>query len=130
MSIDKITKKINHFKLFVVLFILVTVGIVSFILGRISMQGTMSSQNPTAASGVRQTKEGITIHYPNNYEELLQVSEANQGNAAYLASKNGTKYYPLNCTSANRISETNKVFFQSEAEAQLAGFERTKQCKF
>lgn len=49
--------------------------------------------------------------------------------SGFVASRNGTKYYPLGCGSVSRINEENKVFFQSEEEAQNAGYTRTTSCK-
>lgn len=46
----------------------------------------------------------------------------------FVASKNGTKYYPSNCKSANRIKEENRVYFKTEQEAQSSGYERTSTC--
>ncbi|MDD2753664.1 MAG: hypothetical protein PHT44_03590 [Candidatus Portnoybacteria bacterium] len=40
----------------------------------------------------------------------------------FVASKNGTKYYWPWCSWAGRIKEENKVWFNSEKDAQAAGF--------
>lgn len=40
----------------------------------------------------------------------------------FVASKNGTKYYWPWCSWAERIKEENKVWFNSEKDAQAAGF--------
>ncbi len=47
---------------------------------------------------------------------------------AYVASKNGSKYYPPSCNGASRINEANKVWFTSEVEAQKAGYTRASGC--
>jgi hypothetical protein len=47
---------------------------------------------------------------------------------AFLASKSGTKYYPAWCKSASRIKDANRVWFQSEEEAQKAGYTRAGTC--
>lgn len=46
-----------------------------------------------------------------------------------IASKNGTKYYPQRCPGAERISETNKVWFASAAAAEAAGYARAANCE-
>lgn len=46
-----------------------------------------------------------------------------------VASKNGTKYYPIECAGANRISDENKVWFASVAAATNAGYARAVNCK-
>lgn len=56
------------------------------------------------------------------------VKETNSGK--YVASKNGEKYYPLDCGSANRIKPENKVFFDSTAEAERAGYTESQQCEY
>lgn len=43
----------------------------------------------------------------------------------YVASKNGKRYYPIDCSAANRIHEENKIFFDTEEEAQQTGLTRT-----
>jgi hypothetical protein len=47
---------------------------------------------------------------------------------AFLASKSGTKYYPSWCKSASRIKESNRVWFDSEAEAAQAGYGKASTC--
>lgn len=49
--------------------------------------------------------------------------------AAYVASKNGTKYHLPWCSGALRIKEENKVWFASKAEAEAAGYEPAANCK-
>jgi len=39
----------------------------------------------------------------------------------YVASKNGTKYYLPSCSAANRIKESNRVWFASKEEAEASG---------
>ena len=46
----------------------------------------------------------------------------------FMASKNGSKYYPLDCKAGNRIKEENRIFFTSEEEAKKSGYERTVTC--
>lgn len=45
-----------------------------------------------------------------------------------VASKNGTKYYPLGCAGADRISSANKVYFASAAAAAAAGYAPAANC--
>jgi len=46
----------------------------------------------------------------------------------FVASKNGSKYFPVSCGSAKTINEENKVFFQSTSEAESAGYTPAKNC--
>ena len=48
---------------------------------------------------------------------------------AYVASKSGTKYYLPWCGTANRIKEENKVWFETKAEAEAAGYQPAANCK-
>lgn len=48
---------------------------------------------------------------------------------SFVASKQGKKYFPVDCGTAKSIKEENKVFFGSESEAVAAGYERSLTCK-
>jgi hypothetical protein len=56
------------------------------------------------------------------------ASSAKAGSGPYVASKSGTKYYPVACSGAKRIKDENKVFFASEAAAQSAGLALAAAC--
>lgn len=47
----------------------------------------------------------------------------------FIASKTGTKYYPVGCGGINRIKEENRVYFITEQEAIDKGYERTSTCQ-
>lgn len=53
----------------------------------------------------------------------------NADNGSFVASKNGTKYYPVNCSAVNRIKDENKVFFDTALAAENAGFTVSTACK-
>lgn len=44
--------------------------------------------------------------------------------ARFVASKRGKKYYPVTSASAQGLSPENRIYFDSEAKAQAAGFIR------
>ena len=46
----------------------------------------------------------------------------------FVASRTGTKYYLPWCGGADRISDANKVWFASEAEARAAGYAPASGC--
>ena len=48
---------------------------------------------------------------------------------SYVASKNGTKYYPPGCAGAKRILDANRVYFTSTAAAEKAGYTLAATCK-
>lgn len=60
---------------------------------------------------------------------LASSTSAPQSRGVFVASKNGTKYYPSDCSGADRIKPENTVWFATEADAQKAGYERTVTCK-
>ena len=58
------------------------------------------------------------------------LSEARPAaSGAFVASRNGTKYYLPTCAGAGRISEANKVWFASAAAAAAAGYAPAANCK-
>lgn len=58
---------------------------------------------------------------------LRQTSALQEGKI--VASKTGTKYYLPECPAANRISEKNKVWFDSIESAMAAGYAPAANCK-
>lgn len=48
----------------------------------------------------------------------------------YLASRSGTKYYPVGCKSADRIKPENRIWFNDIESAQGAGYEPASNCNF
>jgi hypothetical protein len=59
---------------------------------------------------------------------VSKAAEQNVGGEV-LASKNGKKYYLPWCAGAKRISEANKVWFKSKADAERAGYTPAANCK-
>lgn len=48
----------------------------------------------------------------------------------YLASRSGTKYYPVGCKSADRIKEENRIWFSDIESAENAGYGPASNCNF
>lgn len=46
----------------------------------------------------------------------------------YVASRGGTVYYLPSCTASKRISEKNKIWFDTKAEAEKFGYKPAKNC--
>lgn len=46
----------------------------------------------------------------------------------FVASKNGTKYYPKGCGGIDRINVENRIYFATEKQAQEKGYTRTSTC--
>ncbi|MCD8495059.1 MAG: hypothetical protein LRY41_03445 [Candidatus Pacebacteria bacterium] len=95
-----------------------------------------------ALYGISEQKPPIEIIYPpqippdcpQNAVSIEKASNVSSGEkksqqGQYVASKNGSKYYKEGCGGISRIKEENRVFFDTEAEAQAKGLERSTQCK-
>jgi hypothetical protein len=115
--------------------VVVLVGFVSFFLGRLSvLSDDKTSVLVSLPSEATITSAGPQILPASAYTGAFELSkvkatvEANYG-GAFLASKNGTKYYPAGCSAANRIKEGNRVWFKTEADAQAQGLTRSTSCK-
>ncbi|MDO8742104.1 MAG: hypothetical protein Q7J45_01010 [bacterium] len=65
---------------------------------------------------------------------LVEVSpenispEVSPGEGKVVASRNGTKYYLPQCSGATRISDANKVWFESIDVARRAGYSPATNC--
>ncbi len=109
---------------------MIIVGMVSFYLGRLSIN---TSANTTA---VADAKENLISE--KNISQLKNTTSVQKSSTStlpltqkegrYVASVNGTKYYPLDCSSVSRIKEENKVFFNSQSEAETAGYSKSTTC--
>ena len=111
--------------------LIVVVGVASFGLGRLSV---------TEETGTTPAVIGSAIAERTVYEEEVEnlqpdtsvaVTETylEEQEALYVASKNSDKYHLPWCGGAARISEANKVWFTSKAEAEAAGYTPAANCK-
>lgn len=138
--------------------LLILVGVISFGLGRQSVSGATvsggveqkagviftdvmpridqntveTSQNPTV-SNVSDTKN--TINQPSvvppqsSNSNTAQVAETPlKSTTKLVASRSGTKYHLLTCSGAKTIKEENKIYFDSIAQAQAAGYSPAANC--
>ena len=55
-------------------------------------------------------------------------SIASSGEHNFVASKNGSKYYPSGCKSASRIKVANQVWFETASAALVAGYTAAAGC--
>jgi hypothetical protein len=132
MSIEEIRKKIKgHLDFDDILAkntfltaLVVLTAIVSFGLGRLS--------------GLETVNKNIEIEFPKGQEASAYLglfatttpkAPLVKTSGTYVASKNGTKYYLPSCGSANRISEKNRIWFDTKKEAAEAGYEPAANCK-
>lgn len=101
-----------NIKIILIILIIVLSNLGSFGLGRLSTSSNYQNDE-------------VEIIVP----ELSNL-EIDESKFSFVASKNGTKYYPINCKSASRIKEGNKVYFTDEQEAKDSGLERSSTCQF
>jgi hypothetical protein len=104
--------------------LLVLVAIISFGLGRLS--------------GLETARKNIEIEFPKGQEASAFLGAFAtttpkpaivKTTGTYVASKNGTKYYLPTCASSKRISEQNKIWFDTKSEAENAGYSPAANCK-
>lgn len=102
--------KLDKKSIFLIL-IIVLVASASFGLGRLSIIEKYRAQDE------------VSIIVPK-----LKDLSIDESKFQFVASKTGTKYYPMGCKSAERIKEENRVYFETEEEAKAAGLEATATC--
>ena len=129
MSINDFIKKIKG-KLdidkstFMCLCVVLLVGLGSFALGRISAENR--SERPLNSS---YSPDNVSFGQERNEESREGNNEEVIKKKMYLASKNGKLYYPISCTQANRISESNRIYFASSSDAEKSGYNVSSSCK-
>jgi len=62
--------------------------------------------------------------------ETEVLNDSNPELLVVYGSVNGSKYYNYGCKSGNRIKIENRIYFASESEALLAGYEPSVNCDF
>jgi len=66
---------------------------------------------------------------PVRYEKGAFSASYKKAEDAFVASKNGKNYYPIDCKASDVIKEENKIFFASASDAQLAGYVLSARCR-
>lgn len=94
--------------------IIALVGIGSFFLGRISNNNTTKYENVKIITNMDTSKARSSI----NTQNVTNLAV----NGNYVASKNGKLYYTVGCSGASRLSEKNKIYFNTEQEAIDEGY--------
>lgn len=127
-SIHKEPKKIKLLPE-ILLILLILLGIMAaFVLGRLS-----ALQNaPKTAFSIEKAQcpipAGISANLVDSGDTAQTTPTVDSGQGAFVASKNGTKFYPANCSYADRIGDANKIWFDTETDAVEAGYEQSSQC--
>jgi hypothetical protein len=98
--------------------VVLLVGIAAFGLGRLSV----TDSSPQSAAVAQTLASSTQISATDDEAAVVPAT------GPYVASKSGSKYYLTTCASAGRISDANKVYFQSAAAAQAAGYAPAANC--
>jgi hypothetical protein len=138
MSIQDLGNKIKGFNridknTLIISAIILLVALGSFFLGRISVQGNRNTEDVNIVD----SSTGLPINKENyiekSYENKKTISstenytnESSKG--VYVASKNGKLYYTAECNGARRLSEKNKIWFDTSTEAENAGYTFAESC--
>ncbi|MEZ4103636.1 MAG: hypothetical protein R3B55_03780 [Candidatus Paceibacterota bacterium] len=99
-------------KEYLIIIIMVLMSVASFGLGRMSVLESKTKG-----------EEEVEFVIP----ELSKIDMGFSG-FNYLASINGTKYYPRGCKAANRIKVENRIYFKSGSDAQKTGYGYSSSC--
>lgn len=102
---------------------IVFISFASFGLGRLS-----ASHEPATASAVsfEEIPSNSAVSAANT---ATAVGTTVSDNGTLVASKSGTKYHFPWCPGAQRIKESNKIWFNSVQEARDAGYTPASNCK-
>ena len=114
---------------------IILVGLAGFGLGKLSvMEKTREpvTIRPAQFSAITSSTTKNIKDTANNISEPAQSAKAmiahDSAKGLLVAAKTGTKYYFPWCSGASRISEVNKVWFDSYEDAQKAGLTAAANC--
>ena len=125
-SIKEKSTKIKAFlgdeQLFTALLVVV-VGLASFGLGRLSVLRETPLEGPPEVPVSQHV--GVVVRQ----QTAPSGGEVTVTPGAYVGSKNSNKYHLPWCPGAETISEANRVWFKTKAEAEAAGYIPAGNCK-
>lgn len=88
-----------------------------------------SGEGVTAQVGSRAVNASVEQLQRTANSDSITTSESDMNGAPIHGNRNSKIYHPKGCPSYNAMSPRNVVNFNSEAEAQKAGYRRAKNCK-
>lgn len=129
MSIHTLSNKIKawvgeHRQMLLFIAILGGTAITSFYLGFVA-----HAESAQAAPVVINCPTAAYIEGVSLADGAPAWSDSQTHSGAFVASKNGKKYYPTGCSGAKKIKEGNTVFFATEAAAAAAGYSLASGCE-
>lgn len=95
------------------------VAFIAFGLGRLSI--LVELDDPALESVV-------LISESNEYDDRLTIPPEELTDDTVVASRNGARYYPLDCSAVERIAPENRIFFVDAQRAQAAGYTIAAAC--
>lgn len=134
-------KKIKYFleseggKNILIVFIVILVGLGSFGLGRLS-KGQEDKKLDILYQNLSQNNlvtNSSPLNLSSNSSNILNKgtnpsNTTTSSKKGYIASKIGSKYYPIDCSAGEKLKESNKIYFSTEKEAIEAGYTRSSSC--
>ncbi len=100
----------------------------SFFLGRMSKSDAKDDQVKIVGA-IQNFPSGNASQESSQIQNGTTGSSQTSDSGAYVASKNGTKYYPVGCSGAKRIKPENTVYFDTPSAAEAAGYALSSVCK-
>lgn len=71
------------------------------------------------------TQKGINVEY-GAFEPNFRATST----MPYMASSGGEVYYPIACSSGNRINPKNRIYLESIAQAEGLGYRKSSRCAY
>lgn len=109
--------------------IIILVGLVSFELGRLSIQkplnGIKINSSSQTASAIGQY-DSNTANISSNEVNVPEIADIT--GKEYFGSKRGKKYYTLDCSSGKSIKKENRIYFSTTNEAEQVGYTISTSC--
>ncbi len=93
--------------------------------------GYLTGKDAGRGSGISVTQMPLTDSLPAAAGATSEVSPPAllPAGGQYVASKTGTRYYLPWCGGARTIKDENKIWFDSKAQAEAAGYAPAANCK-
>jgi hypothetical protein len=117
---------------FLIILIVILIGLASFELGRLSKEGSLGGLKIEYNGEAGQINESGLIEKKTDKiplsANLLQSSTSYDGKG-FFASKRGNKYYSLGCSAGKNIKQENRIYFETAAWAEGAGYELSSSCR-
>jgi len=140
MSITNFIQKIKGFinseegRIIAFILIVILTGISSFLLGR--MSNSLENKHNTCVT-VENPNNNIFIQSNNTKSIKMEAGEVGSVDSvsilnqsgAYVASKRGKRFYPVDCSAATSIVSKNRVYFNTSEEAIQKGYTASPSCE-